>query len=111
MERILEVLTIPAVGFTVAGIIVLAILLHHIRQMALIRTGLIKKYGVRGRRIDHEKLFSGLVLVALGGVIAAGKYYHFSFWLGFWIFIGLVGVSLIISALLGRDRWHKICRD
>jgi len=111
MERILETLTIPAVGFTVAGIIVLAILLHHIRQMALIRTGLIKKYGVRGHRIDHEKLFSGLVLVALGGVIAAGKYYHFSFWLGFWIFIGLVGVSLIISALLGRDRWHKICRD
>lgn len=111
MERILEVLTIPAVGFTAAGIIVLAILLHHFRQMALIRTGLIKKYGIRARRIDHEKLFSGLVLVALGGIIAAAKYYHISFWLAFWIFIGLVGVSLIISALLGRDYRYKIHRD
>ncbi|HBI55859.1 MAG TPA: hypothetical protein DG577_04055 [Firmicutes bacterium] len=111
MEKILDMLTIPAVGYTAAGIIVLAILLHHFRQMALIRTGLIKKYGIRGRRIDHDKLFGGLFLVALGGVIAAAKYYHISFWLAFWIFVGLLGVSLIVSALLGQDRWYKISRD
>lgn len=107
MEGILEKLVTPGVGYGVAGIIVLAIILHHWRQMALIRSGLIKKYGVRKWSIDRDNLFGGLVLVTLGGVIFAAKFYHYTFWQGFWIFICLLGLDLIVLALLGRERWHR----
>lgn len=111
MERFLEKVTSPGVGYSIAIIIVLALVLYHFRQMALIKTGLIKKYGLRGRRIDKDNLFGGLVLIFLGGAIAATIYYQLSFWLGFWIFIGLLGVGLVISALVGRDRTFKYSRD
>lgn len=111
MENLLDWLTIPAVGLTLAGIIVLAILLYHIRQMALIRSGLIKKSKFRRRRIDYDTLFGGMTLVALGGAIISAKYYDFSFWTGFWIFVGLLGLALIIKAFWGREHWLKIDRD
>lgn len=111
MERLLEKLISPGVGYSLLLIIVLAMLLHHFRQMALIKTGLIKKYGLRGRRIDKDSLFGGFVLIVLGGAIAATIHYHLSFWLGFWIFIGLLGVGLVISALVGRERSYKFSRD
>ena len=111
VDKLFAWLTIPAVGLTIAGIIVLAILLYHIRQMALIRTGLIKKSKWRRRRIDYDTLFGGMTLLALGGAIAAAKYYEFSFWMGFWIFIALLGLALMIKAFWGRERWLRIDRD
>ncbi|HOC06740.1 MAG: hypothetical protein ACOX21_04860 [Bacillota bacterium] len=111
LDKLFAWLTIPAVGLTIAGIIVLAILLYHIRQMALIRTGLIKKSKWRRRRIDYDTLFGGMTLLALGGAIAAAKYYEFSFWMGFWIFIALLGLALMIKAFWGRERWLRIDRD
>lgn len=111
MEKILEALLTPAVGYVTTGIIILAILLSHFRQMALIRTGLIKKAGLRRWRVDHDKLFGGLVLVFLGGAILVAKYYNLSFWLGLWIFIALLGLNLVVFALLGRGHWRKSSWD
>jgi hypothetical protein len=111
MDRILDVLLTPAVGYVTAGIILLAILLRHFRQMALIRSGLIKKTGLGGRRVDRDNLFGGLVLLTLGGVIAGAKFFDLTFWLGFWIFTALLGLNLIIMALFGRERRYKAHRD
>ena len=107
MERFLERITVPVVGYTVAAIIVLAIILHHYRQMALIRSGLIKKYGIRRWRIDRDTLFGGLVLLMLGGSIVAAKYYNLSIWLAFWGFVALLGVNLIIRALTSWEHRHS----
>ena len=108
MEKILEVIISPAFGAAIVGLIVLGMFLGHFRQMALIRTGLIKKHGARVWRVDYDKLRSGLWLVALGGVIAATLHFdQVSGWLAFWIFVALAGVGQVLASLLGRDRWTK----
>lgn len=107
MEKIIDILVNPAFGITLAGIIVLGMLLNHFRQLALIRTGLIKKHGARVWRIDYEKLRGGLWMAALGGVIAAALYYNISGWVAFWLLIAMLGIGQILASLLGRDRWSK----
>jgi hypothetical protein len=107
LEKLIDLVATPAFGLTVAGLIALALILHHFRQLALIRTGLIKKPSARIWRIDYEKLRSGFWMAALGGVIAAAMYYKINFWLAFWLLVALLGVGQILASLLGRERWSK----
>lgn len=107
MEKLIDLVVTPAFGLTLAGLIALALILHHFRQLALIRTGLIKKPATRIWRIDYEKLRGGFWLASLGGVIAAAKYYEINFWLAFWLLVALMGVGQILASLLGRERWSK----
>lgn len=107
MDRLMDFIITPAFGLTLAGIVVLAMVLHHFRQLALIRTGLIKKPAARVWRIDYENLRSGLWLAGLGGVIAAALHYGIRFWLAFWLFVALMGIGQITASLLGRERWTK----
>lgn len=105
MEKLLDIIVTPAFGIVLAGLIVLEMILHHLRQRALIRTGLIKKAATRGWRIDFENLRSGLWLAALGGVIAAALHYQIKFWLAFWLLVTLMGIGQILASLVGRERW------
>lgn len=108
MDQILEVVANPIFGIVLAFLVFMAMVFSHVRQMALIRTGLIKKHGARVWRIDYEKLRSGLWLVALGGVIAATLHYEaLSGWTAFWLLVALLGIGQVIASLLGRDRWTK----
>lgn len=107
MDKIIDIVTNPVFGIALAGLIFLGMLLHHFRQLALIRTGLIKKNGARVWRIDYEKLRGGLWMAALGGIIAAALYYKISGWVAFWLLIALLGIGQVLASLLGRDRWTK----
>jgi len=107
MDRIIDLVVNPAFGLTLVGLIILGMLLNHFRQIALIRTGLIKKHGARVWRIDYEKLRSGMWLAALGGIIAAAMYYEIRFWIAFWLLVALMGIGQVMASLLGRERWSK----
>lgn len=108
MEKFLEAVLTPGFGLTLAGIVVFGMILNHIRQMALIRSGLIKKPAARVWRIDYEKLRSGLWLAALGGVIAAALHFEqITGWVAFWLLIALLGIGQVLASLLGRERWTK----
>lgn len=107
MEKLVDLVVSPAFGLTLAGLVVLSMLLNHFRQLALIRTGLIKKHGARVWRIDYEKLRGGLWLAALGGVIAAALYYQISGWIAFWMLVALLGIGQVLASFLGRERWSK----
>lgn len=107
MDKLIDLLVTPAFGIVLAGLVLLAMILHHLRQRALIRTGLIKKPAARVWRIDYETLRSGLWLAALGGVIAAALHYQIKFWIAFWLLVALMGVGQVLASLVGRERWSK----
>lgn len=99
-------LTSPWFIIATALVIIVAMSLHHYRQLELIKSGLIKKQAARGWRVDYERLRSGLWLAALGGVIAYTLHSDaIGGWAAFWLLVALLGVGQIIASLIGRDRW------
>lgn len=107
LERVLDCVLNPYFGLAVAVLILTGMVLHHVRQMTLIHTGLIKKPAVRGWQVDYEKLRGGLFMTAIGGVIVAAIYYQLSFWLSFWLLVCCMGVAQILASFLGRERWIR----
>ena len=111
MDWIKEVVVTPGFALGVGALFLVLIISYHVRQMALIKTGLIKKPLARVWMVDFDRLRSGLWRAALGGVIAATiRYDDFGGWLAFWTLVGLFGVGQVLASLLGRDRWRTKVR-
>lgn len=108
METLKEILVNPVFIISVSIIILIMIVFYHVRQMALIRTGLIKKPLARSWWVDYDRFRSGLWIAALGAVIAAAYYYeNFGGWMAFWTLIAALGVGQVLASIIGRDRWYR----
>jgi len=84
--------------FSILGFLVILAVLAHLRALALIRAGLYKP-GDRGW-FDRSGFRDGLWMLAIGGGIFAGIYFHLGFWATIFLTLGAMGVASIVGSFL-----------
>lgn len=86
--------------FGILGFFVVLALLAHLRTLALIKSGLYRSD--ERRWFDGHHFADGLMMLAIGGGIFAGIYFHFGFWATCFLSLGALGVAAVVGSFVRR---------
>lgn len=86
--------------FSILGLLVILAVLSHLRAVALIRAGLYRPS--EHAWFNGHSFRDGLWLIAIGGGIFAGIYFHLGFWATVFGTLGAMGVAAIAGAFFNR---------
>ncbi|MHB8926498.1 MAG: hypothetical protein ACYC9Q_02375 [Bacillota bacterium] len=84
--------------FSVLGFFLALAVLAHLRTLALIRSGLYRP----GEHswFDGHHFRDGLWMLALGGGLFAGIYFHLGFWSTIFLTLGAMGVASVANSFI-----------
>ncbi|HEY3316618.1 MAG TPA: hypothetical protein VGL40_15245 [Bacillota bacterium] len=86
--------------FSVLGFLVILAVLSHFRTVAMIKAGLYRPN--EPTWFNGHSFRDGLWLIAIGGGIFAGIYFHLGFWATAFGTLAAMGVAAIVSSFFGR---------
>ncbi|MHB0884454.1 MAG: hypothetical protein ACYC6V_10230 [Bacillota bacterium] len=86
--------------FSVLGFFLALAVLGHLKTLALIKSGLYR--ADEHRWFDGHHFADGLMMLAIGGGIFAGIYFHFGFWATCFLTLGALGVAAVVGSFVRR---------